>query len=190
MLIILHLSSTKPWDIHPWVIQQQMPNKALMKICLLSRANEVRNVSWPYGIVLLGVCLTIGLLLRRQNCGLSMRREYRERFLRHRIYRRPLISDPSMHHGTCVTHMPCFMSGSITRGGRENVPGSPGACETYNITYVSGQRPIETSAVHCRLCCLFQVKSISFTHQLTMFHLNMHSRITFMFTLKHAIRQI
>ena len=33
-----------------------------------------------------------------------------------------------MHHGTCVTHAPWFMSGSLTRGGGENVPGIPGAC--------------------------------------------------------------
>ena len=32
-----------------------------------------------------------------------MRREYRERFLRHRLQRKPLVSNPDMHHGTCVT---------------------------------------------------------------------------------------
>ena len=39
-----------------------------------------------------------------------------------------LISDPDMHHDTCVTHMPWCMSGSLTCGGGENVPGIPGAC--------------------------------------------------------------
>ena len=34
-----------------------------------------------------------------------MRRECRERFPRHRLKRKPLVSDPGMHHGTCVTHM-------------------------------------------------------------------------------------
>ena len=33
-----------------------------------------------------------------------------------------------MHHGTCVTHVPWCMSGSLTRGDGENVPGIPGAC--------------------------------------------------------------
>ena len=33
-----------------------------------------------------------------------------------------------MHHGTCVTHVPWCMSGSLTCGDRENVPGIPGAC--------------------------------------------------------------
>ena len=38
------------------------------------------------------------------------------------------VSDPGMHHGTCVTHVPWCMSGSLTRSGLENVPGIPGAC--------------------------------------------------------------
>ena len=49
-------------------------------------------------------------------------------FPRHRFQRKPLISDPGMHHGTCVTHVPWCMLGSLTRGDRENVPGIPGAC--------------------------------------------------------------
>ena len=40
--------------------------------------------------------------------------------------RKPLVSDPGMHHGTCVLHVPWCMSGPLTRG--ENVPGIPGAC--------------------------------------------------------------
>ena len=49
-------------------------------------------------------------------------------FPRRRFQRKPLVSDPGMHHGTCVTHVPWCMSGSRTRGGGENVPGIPGAC--------------------------------------------------------------
>ena len=49
-------------------------------------------------------------------------------FSRRRLQRKPLVSDPGMHHGTCVTHVPWCMSGSLTRGGGENVPGIPGAC--------------------------------------------------------------
>ena len=33
-----------------------------------------------------------------------------------------------MHHGTCLTHVPWCMSGSLTCGDGENVPGIPGAC--------------------------------------------------------------
>ena len=49
-------------------------------------------------------------------------------FPRRRLQRKPLISDPGMHHGTCVTHVPWCMSGSLTCGDGENVPGIPGAC--------------------------------------------------------------
>ena len=63
-----------------------------------------------------------------------MRWECRERFARHRLQRKPLVSDPGMHHDTCVTHMPWCMSGSLTRGDGENVLGIPSACATRNFT--------------------------------------------------------
>ena len=44
-----------------------------------------------------------------------------------RLQRKPLVSDPGMHHCTCVKHVPWCMSGSLTCGG-ENIPGIPGAC--------------------------------------------------------------
>ena len=75
----------------------------------------------------------MGLLPDTQNCGLCMRWECRERFHHHRLQRKPLVSDPGSHHGTCVTHVPWCMSGSLTRGGGENVPGIPGACATHNF---------------------------------------------------------
>ena len=49
-------------------------------------------------------------------------------FPRRRFQRKPQVSDPDMHHGTCVTHVPWCMSGSRTCGDGENVPGIPGAC--------------------------------------------------------------
>ena len=72
-----------------------------------------------------------------ENCGLRMRRECRERFPRHQLQRKPLVSDPGMHHDTCVTRVPRCISGSLTRGGGENVPGIPGACATRNVTYLA-----------------------------------------------------
>ena len=68
-----------------------------------------------------------------QNCRLRMRRECRERFLRHRLQRKPLVSDPGMHHGTCVKHAPWCMSGSLASGGGENFPG---AGATHNFAYL------------------------------------------------------
>ena len=52
----------------------------------------------------------------------------------------PRVSDPDMHHGTCVTHVPWWMPGSLTSGflcGGENVPGIPGACTIHNFTYLA-----------------------------------------------------
>ena len=66
-----------------------------------------------------------------------MRRECRECFLCHWLQRKPLGKDPGMHHGTCVTHVPWCMSGSLFSRGRENVPGIPGACATRNFTYLA-----------------------------------------------------
>ena len=63
-----------------------------------------------------------------------MRRERRDRFPRHRLQGKPLVSDPGMHHGTYVTHVPWCMSGSLTQCGGEN---DPGACATRNFTYLA-----------------------------------------------------
>ena len=35
-----------------------------------------------------------------------------------------------------VTHVPWCMSGSLTRGGGENVPGSPYTCTTHSLAYL------------------------------------------------------
>ena len=53
----------------------------------------------------------------------------------------PRVSDPDMHHGTCIAHVPRCMSGSLLSvsfdvGGGENVPGIPSACATCNFTYL------------------------------------------------------
>ena len=47
-----------------------------------------------------------------------MRRECRERFPRHRIQRKQIVSDSGMHRGTCVTHVPWWMSGLLTSNQR------------------------------------------------------------------------
>ena len=66
-----------------------------------------------------------------------MHQECRERFPRHRLQWKLLVSDPGMHHGTCVTHVPWCMPRTLTRGGGENVPGIPGACATRNFMYLA-----------------------------------------------------
>ena len=69
-----------------------------------------------------------------------MRRECRERFPRHRLQRKPLVSDPGMHYGTCVTHVPWCISGSLNLWRRgKRYTGILGTCATRNFTYlVSG----------------------------------------------------
>ena len=54
-----------------------------------------------------------------------------------------------MHHGTCVTHVPWFMSGSLTCGAGENVPGIPGACATRKFTYL-GPLILQVNGNSCR----------------------------------------
>ena len=66
-----------------------------------------------------------------------MRRECRERFPRP-----PQVSDPDMHHGTCVTHVPWCMPGLLTSGflwswcRGKSYTGISGACATRNFTYL------------------------------------------------------
>ena len=95
-----------------------------------------------------------------------MPRECRKRFPRHRLQRRPLVSDPGMHHGTCVAHVLWCMSGSLTRGDRAKR--SPQSRRMRNPQfYVSGKRSIAGRNVqhhfgrgtfHNRLCaCLCHI---------------------------------
>ena len=85
----------------------------------------------------------MGLLPDTWNCGLRMRRECRERFPRHQLQRKPLVSNPGMHHGTCVTHVPWCMSGSLTCGGRGKRSRHSRRMRNPQF-YVSGKRPIKT----------------------------------------------
>ena len=82
----------------------------------------------------------MGLLPDTQNCALRMRRECRERFPRRWLQRKPIVSYPGLHHGTCVTHMPWCMSGSLTRGGGENSSRHSQRMRNPQF-YVSGKRP-------------------------------------------------
>ena len=64
----------------------------------------------------------------RKIAGCACAGNARNVFSRRRIQRKTQVSDPGMHHGTCVMHVPWCMSGLLTRGGGENVPCIPGAC--------------------------------------------------------------
>ena len=54
----------------------------------------------------------------------------------------PRVCDPDMYHGARVTHVPWYMSGSVTSsflfevGGGGNVPGIPIVCATRKFTFL------------------------------------------------------
>ena len=98
----------------------------------------LQNTNFEIRCILCSATLfcTMDLLPDTENWGLRMHRECREPFICHQLQNKPLISDPGMHHGTCVTDVPWCMSGSLTHGGGENVPGIPGACTTHNFPYL------------------------------------------------------
>ena len=56
------------------------------------------------------ISCSMGLLPDTENCALRRHREWRERFPP-----LPRVSDPDMHHGTCVTHVSWCKPWSLTR---------------------------------------------------------------------------
>ena len=69
-------------------------------------------------------------------------------FPRRRFQRKLLVSDPGMHHGTCVRHVPWCMSGSLTCSDGENVPGIPGACASAILRIWQEAHWWQTMALH------------------------------------------
>ena len=67
-------------------------------------------------------------------------------FSRHRLQRKPPVSDPGMHNGTCTTHVPWCLSGSLARGKRSRHSRRMREPQFY----VSGKRPIEDCKDICR----------------------------------------
>ena len=66
-----------------------------------------------------------------------MLRECRERFPRHRLQSKPYLAIPACILARASRHVPWCMSGSLTRGGGETVPGIPGACASRSFTYMA-----------------------------------------------------
>ena len=67
----------------------------------------------------------------------------------------PRVSDPEMHHGTCVSHVPWCMPGSLTSGfpwsrWRENVPGIPGTCAIRNVRYLVRGPLVQINSINSR----------------------------------------
>ena len=70
-------------------------------------------------------------------------------FLHHQLQRKSLVSDPGMHHGTCVTLVPWCMSVSLTSGSRENktLPAFP--AHAHQQFYIFDKRPICPQSFPC-----------------------------------------
>ena len=110
LIVITKCAPTKPCRVVglPWHVWQALP-----RVCLREPGHH--NWQWAsYQIRKIAGCACAG------NAGNG--------FARRRFQRKLLVSDPGMHHGTCVTHVPWCMPGSPTCGDGENVPGIPGAC--------------------------------------------------------------
>ena len=118
------------WDMTTWqdirIVFLVLASWQHVLLCSNSASDYWKRVA--AGSLLSVTRCLMGLLPDTKNCGLLMRRECRERFPRPRLQRKPLVSDPSMHHGTCVTHVPWSMLESLTRGRGENVSDNLGAC--------------------------------------------------------------
>ena len=80
-------------------------------------ATGIRNCIPQYSVGC--IYFSMGLLPDAQNCWLHMRPQCQEHFPRHRLQRKPLVSDPGMHHG-----MWC-MSGSLTAMAGKTFPAFP-----------------------------------------------------------------
>ena len=86
-----------------------------------------------------------------------------------------LVSDPGMHHGTCVTHLPWCKSGSLVRGGGNTFPAFPAHAQPANMriwqeAHCIGSLYRAQSSVHqppykicwasffiCKAKCIFKV---------------------------------
>ena len=107
------------------------------------------GLCWHYGkdsirdlVMGRGINPFMALLPATENFGFRLRREYWERFPHH-----PRVSDPDMHHGTCVRHVPLSVPGFLTSGflwGRWQGKSSRHPRSMPNTQLcVSGKRPID-----------------------------------------------
>ena len=79
---------------------------------------------------------SMGILTDTKSSGLHMRRECRERFLRHRSLATPTCIKA---RAWCTCHGACRdrqLAVSFEVGGGENLAGIPSACATSNIAYM------------------------------------------------------
>ena len=82
-----------------------------------------------------------------------MHPECRERFLRHRLQSKPLVSQPGMHHDTHVTDVPWCMPGSLAHCGGKTFPTFPAHAQPTNVTCLAkgpcSSLPVESHHLFC-----------------------------------------
>ena len=104
----------------------------ILNLTTMRRSTNIRILSY------VNICFHGPLTRYVKLCFFHMSPECRERFPRHRLQRKPLVSDPVMHHRTGVIHVAWCMLGSLSRGGGENLFSRiPGACATRNFKYLA-----------------------------------------------------
>ena len=85
------------------------------------------------------------------------------------VAHQPLVRDPCMHRGTCVTHVPWCIQGLLSRG--KNIPSIPGARATRNFTYLV--RGPWTHCLHCwgKICYWYTPLTMNRWNRATIFSL-------------------
>ena len=81
----------------------------------------------------------------RKIAGCTCAGNARNVFPTHRLERKPLVSDPDMHHGTCVMHVPWCTCRDACRDRLPSVAGKTFPAfpaHAHQQFYVSGKRPI------------------------------------------------
>ena len=125
------------WWLVYWRIYASLGLNELINNDIIIMSNDVVTSFWHNNDINITSCVhrkrfldncttvlqTMGLSPDTQNCWLCMRPECRERFPRHRLQRKPPVSDPGMHHVTCRD---ACQDPALTSGDRENVPSIPG----------------------------------------------------------------
>ena len=88
----------------------------------------------------------------RKNTGYACAGNAGNVFPRRQFQKKLLYSDPGMHHGTCVTHVPWCMSGSLTCGDGENRSRHSRRMHIRNFAYLA-RGPLSCYIIYiCHRC--------------------------------------
>ena len=99
---------------------------------VFSGTGQFYRILWAYSLNL-GIVWWASYQTRK--LGAAHAPQCRKRFPCHRLQRKPLVSDPGMHHGTCVTAFPAHAQPTILRiwqEARARNPDEKGDWMTWN----------------------------------------------------------